>query len=141
MKKRYLVASADESVSDWAPMIVLAEHKAEAIDRYLRLEYSRDPIFRQSVLSPDGSFIEKFIIVSPADNHSFETTGRVEYNPDIVRSRVMAYFDERTDLGERFVRYMETRDALHLNEELFEFISATDPDGIVALALDEIRQL
>jgi hypothetical protein len=36
---------------------------------------------------------------------------------------------------------MDTRDESHVGDEVFEFISAADPSGIVALDIDEIRQL
>lgn len=142
MSKRFLVASEDEPVSAWAPAIVVADNKEGAIDRYLRVEYSKDPIFRQNVLelSINGSFVEKFFIVSAADNYSFDTTGRVDYDLDVVRARIMKFFRERTDLGQRFVRYLDTRDVSQLNDEVFEFISATDATGIVAIDLEEIRQ-
>lgn len=143
MNRRFLVASDDEPVSDWEPVVVLAGSKEEAIDRYLRIEYSKDPIFRENVLqlTINGSFVEKFFIATPEDDHSFETTGRVEYDMDVVKSRIRVFFSERPDLGERFVRYMDTQDASHVDEEVFEFISAADPGGIVALDIDGIRQV
>lgn len=143
MKKRFLVASDDEPVSAWEPVIVFADDKEGAIDRYLRGVYSKDPIFRQSVLdlSINGSFVEKFFIVSPADEHSFDTTGLVDYDLDLVKARVMAFFSERPELGESFVQYMDTRDDAHLTEEVFEFISTADATGIVALDMEEIRHL
>lgn len=143
MNRRFLVASDDDSVSDWEPVVVLAGSKEEAIDRYLRIEYSKNPIFRENVLdlSINCSFVEKFFLTTSAENHSFKATGQVDYDLDIVKSRVRAYFSERPDLGEKFVLYVDTRDASHVDEEVFEFISAADPGGIVALDIDEIRQV
>lgn len=143
MAREFLVASSDESLSDWAPVIVLANSMDGAIDRYLRREYSKDPIFRDSVLdlSVNGSFVEKFFVMSDAENHNFETTGHVAYDLDTVKARVRVFFSERPDLGERFVSYMDTRDESYIGDEVFEFISATDASGIVALDLDEIRRI
>lgn len=143
MNKRFLVASDDESVSEWEPVVVLAESKEAAIDRYLRVEYSKDSIFREGVLSLtlNMSFLEKFFIVTPEDGERFDRTGEVDYDLDVVKARVREFFDVRADLGEKFVRYMDTRDESHVSDEVFEFISAADPCGIVALDIDEIRQL
>lgn len=142
MDRRFLVASDDEPVSAWPPAIVRADDEDGAIDRYLRMEYSKDPIFRQSVLelSINGSFIEKFFIVSVEENRSFETTGRVKFDLHLIIGQVMAFFSTRPDLGEKYVHYMESRDVSHLNDEVFEFIAASDATGIVALDLDEMRQ-
>lgn len=143
MSKRFLVASDDEPVSAWEPVVVFAECEEEAIDQYLRVVYSKDRCFRDSVLALtiNCSFIEKFFIVSPSDIQSFESTGKVDYDWDVVKARVRRFFEARPDLGEQFVRYMDTQDTSCINEEVFEFISAADPSGIVALDIDEIRQL
>lgn len=143
MKRKYLVASDDEPVSAWPPAIVLADNKHEAIDRYLRVEYSKDPIFRQSVLdlSISGSFLEKFFIVSSAENRVFEATGQLVYDLNVIKSRVKEFFSERPDLGDRFVRYMDSQDESHITQDVFEFISAADANGLVALDLEEIPEL
>lgn len=143
MGRRFLVASDDESVSDWEPVVVLAESTEEAIDRYLRVVYSQDPSFRANVLelTVNCSFVEQFFLATPEASSQFDTTGRVDYDLDVVKSRVRKFFSDRPEIGEKFVRYMDTRDASHLDEEVFEFISAADPSGIVALDIDEIRHL
>jgi hypothetical protein len=143
MKRKYLVASDDEPISAWEPVIVLADNKLDALERYLRVVYSKDPIFRQSVLdlSSNGSFLEKFFIVSPEGNEAFEKTGQLEYDLTTIKSRVMLFFSERPDLGDRFVSYMDTRDVSHMIQEVFEFISASDPTGLIALDMEEIRHL
>ena len=143
MVREFLVASTDESLSDWEPLIVLADNKEGAIDRYLRIEYSKDPVFRENVLnlSINGSFIEKFFVMSEAENLRFETIGQVEYDLDAVKSRIRVFFSQRPDVGERFLRYMDTRDESCIDEEVFEFISAADVSGIVALDLEKIRRL
>lgn len=129
-----LVASDDEPVSAWEPVVVVAESKEEAIDRYQRVEYSKDQCFRDGVLAltVNCSFLEKFFIASPSDILGFEATGKVDFDLDIVKARVRHFFGARPDIGEKFVRYMDTHDTSYVDEEVFEFISAADPSGIVA---------
>jgi hypothetical protein len=143
MMNSYLIASDDDSVSHWEPVVVSAASQDDAIDRYLRLEYSKDPIFRESVLdlAINCSFLEQFFIFSPADKQSFDTTGKVDYDLEVVKGRVMAFFSKRPELGERFIRYMDTQDPEHVSAEVFEYISAADRTGIVALDIAEIRKL
>lgn len=144
MNRRFLVASDDEPVSAWEPLIVTAHDKDAAIDRYLRFEYSKDPVFREGVLelTINGPFLSKFFFTCPSDDiEYFEKTGEVTFDLATVKSRVSSYFSTRPDLGEQFLRYMDTQDLVHVTDEVFEFISVSDPSGIVAMDLDEIRQL
>lgn len=92
-------------------------------------------------LTIDGSFLEQFFFSTPNENRSYESTGKVNVDLDTVKSRVRSFFSERPDLGIRFVSYMDTRDATLIDEEVFQFISSADPSGIVALDMDELRQL
>ena len=46
INSRFLVGSTDEPISAWEPVVVVASSKAEAIDRFLRKDYSTDATFR-----------------------------------------------------------------------------------------------
>lgn len=143
MTKRFLVASDDEPVSAWEPVVVSAESKEEAIDRYLRIAYSKDPVFRDGVMSLtiNDSFLEQFFIVTRSDEEKHVSMDKGKNDLNLVKARVRSFFFNRPDLGEKYVRYMDTRDTSLVDDDLFEFISAADPGGIIALDIDDMRQL
>lgn len=143
MTKQYLVTSLDEGLKTWPPFIVEVDSPEEAIDKFLRQVYSRDSDFREFVrdMSVNCSFIERFFLVTEAEKKEYDRTGKIDYDFDVISQRVRKFFSKRPDLGNRFLRYMETREECLLDDELFEFISASDPSGILALDIESIPRL
>lgn len=142
-KKRFLIASQDESVVRRQVFIVLAEDGTQAIRTYLRRKGSRDPFFVDSVrdLSVNMSFAERFYLTTDLERKRLERTGIVGTEPEIIASRVKSFFSKRSDLGDLYLKYMDTEDERLLTDELFEFISLKqEPDehGLVALDIDAI---
>ena len=69
------------------------------------------------------------------------STGIFGTEPEIIASRVKSFFSERSDLGDLYLKYMDTEDERLLTDELFEFISlkqVPDEHGLVALEIDAI---
>lgn len=143
MIKQYLVASSDEGLKTWPPFIVEADRSDQAIDKFLRQVYSKDPEFRDFVLdmSINCSFIERFFIATGAEKTQFDETGRVDYDLKVIAKRVRKFFTKRPDLGEKFLSYMDTRNESELDDDVFEFISAADPSGILAFDIEAIPRL
>jgi len=143
MTKQYLVASSDEGLKTWPPFIVEVDSPDQAIDKFLRQIYSKDPDFREFVcdMSINCSFIERFFIATSAEKRQFDETGRVDYDLKVIAKRVRKFFARRPELGEKFLRYMDTRDESELDDEVFEFISAADPSGILAFDIESIPRL
>lgn len=143
MTKQYLVASSDEGLKTWPPFIAEADCSDQAIDKFLRQVYSKDPDFRDFVLdmSVNCSFIERFFIATDAEKTQFDETGRVDYDLKVIAERVRNFFAKRPDLATKFLRYMDTRDESELDDDTFEFISAADPSGVLALDIESISRL
>ncbi|NIA54754.1 hypothetical protein HAV22_14030 [Massilia sp. TW-1] len=143
MNKQYLVASSEEGLETWPPFVVEANSPEQAIDKFLRQIYSKDPGFQEFVqdMSINCSFIERFFIATDAEKAQFDQSGRVDYDLEVIAKRVRDFFVNAPDLGEKFLRYMDTRDENELDDSVFEFISAADPRGVLALALDSIPRL
>ncbi len=141
--KRYLICSADESVADFHPRAVLAQNEKEAARKYLRGVYSKDETFRESVLdlAVNMTFVERFYLASSQEQDRFNKTGTTGTEEEIIKARVSAFFAARPDLGERFVRYMETEDQTLVDDEIFEYIAVNEKasnHGFVVLDPDEV---
>ena len=141
--KRYLICSSDESVADFRPRAVLALNEKEAARKYLRGVYSKDETFRESVLdlAANMTFVERFYLASSQEQDRFNKTGTTGTEEEIIKARVSAFFAARPDLGERFVRYMETEDHTLVDDEIFEYIAVNEKasnHGFVVLDPDEV---
>lgn len=143
--KRYLICSTDESVTRWAPQAVLAETAEQAVTLYLKAVYSKDETFRDSVLdlTVNMTFVERFYLASEHEKARFHTNGGTGTESEIIKARVRAFFAGRPELGETFVRYMETEDRSLINDDMFEYIvmNETDDHGFVALDPDSVPLL
>ena len=142
--KRFLISSADDSVVNFQVRIVLAENAEKAIQTYLRRVYAKDEIFRESVLdlSANMSFAERFYLSTDLETERMQSSGVVGTEPEIARSRAKSYFKDRPDLGNRYLRYMDTADAELITEDLFEFVATKlvqREHGLVAMDIDSIE--
>ncbi|MEB0014529.1 hypothetical protein QN416_23315 [Glaciimonas sp. Cout2] len=128
--KIYLIYSIDESVVRQKPRCVVAESGPEALQKYLRLVYSKDPQFRKSVLdlAVNLTFVERFYLSSPQEQDRFHETGVCGTEIQIVQSRVKIYFSERPEFGERFLQFMETQDQSLISDDIFEFIAVSETE-------------
>jgi len=142
--KRYLICSKDESVEYWTPQAILANSASEALSRYLSMVYSKDKVFRDSVLDlcVNMTFVERFYLSSDQEIRKFEKTGRTGTESEIVKSRVRAYFVARPEFGEIMLRYMNTGDKSLITDEIFEFIAineSKDHHGFTVIDPDELE--
>lgn len=139
--KRYLICSRDESVAKWSPQAVIADSEEEALQKYLKAVYSRDKLFRESVLdlAVNSGFVEQFYLSSEHEKRRFDKTGTVGTEEEVVKSRVKAFFASRPQLGERFLQYMETEDAAVVGDDIFEYIALSETasqHGLISLDPD-----
>lgn len=144
--KRYLICSVDQPVSAWPPQAVLAKTPDEALQTYLRVVYSKDDAFRESVLdlSVNLSFVEQFYLASGQELDRFHSTGVAGTESEIVRSRIRSFFQARPEMGEAFIRYMETEDRSLISDDIFGYIAVhawdngftvLDPDSAPVVAI------
>ena len=143
IKKRFLIASIDESIVNRPLFVVLAQDGAAALQIFLRRIVSREPVFRAWVmnLAANMSFVEQFYVTTDLERERLQSEGIVGTELEIVRSRISSYFGEQTGLCDLYIRYMETEDKLLLTNELFEFISEKQgprEHGLVAVDIDDI---
>lgn len=141
--KRYLICSVDQSVADFHPQAVFAGNAEEALHKYLRAVYSKDESFRNSVLdlAVNMTFVERFYLASNCEEERFNQTGTTGTEQEIIKARVKAFFAARPDLGEKFVRYMETEDRTLVDDEVFAYIAVNEESGshgFVVLDLDAV---
>lgn len=145
--KRYLICSIDESVLDFEPRAVFAKNEKEALTRYLKLVYSRDEIFRETVydLSVNMSFLEQFYLSTDQEIKRFNLTAESGTEFEIVESRIKSYFANRPDLGYKYLSYVKSENRSLLDDEVFEFIAVNesneeqsfcviDPDAVEIVA-------
>jgi hypothetical protein len=61
----------------WNPQAVLADSEDDAIQKYLKVIYSKDDVFRESVLdlAINVSFVEQFYLSSEHEKKRFCETG------------------------------------------------------------------
>lgn len=128
--KKYLICSTDESAMRQKPQWVIAESGPEAMQKYLRLVYSKDEMFREWVLeiAVNMTFIERFYLFSPQVTQRFRETGVCVPEEQIVQSRVKSFFAERPELGEHFLQFMETEDHSLISDDIFEFIAISQTE-------------
>ena len=139
--KRYLICSRDESVIYWKPQAIFAVSGVDALQRYLRVAYSKDSTFREGILDlcVNMTFVERFYLSTDHEQERFDKTGVIGTESEIVKSRVKVYFASRPEFGERFLRYMETEDKSLIDDDIFEFIAVNeseDQHGFVAIDPD-----
>jgi hypothetical protein len=132
MMKRFLVLHGDDAQRD--PAFVNALSADEAVELYLRKVYSLDPVFRQYVqdLRNFESFLGQLIWTTVEEKERF-MNGERSPNPELITARVDAFFVRDPGLGVSFVEYLSHKDADRLSEAIYEYIAATDSDGIVAI--------
>ncbi len=141
--KTFLICSSDESVTRFHPSKISADSGTKALDLYLKKVYSKDKIFRETVLdlSVNVSFIERFYLASDYEKSRFISTGIVGTEAEIVTIRIKKYFSGHAALCEKFLKYMETADQTLIDDEMFEFIATNETEsqhGFVAIDLDTI---
>ncbi|MFZ6645725.1 hypothetical protein ACO0LO_08420 [Undibacterium sp. TJN25] len=122
----------------------MEESETLALQKYLRLVYSKDPTFREMILdlSVNMTFIERFYLSSNQEKNRFNKTGIAGTENEIVRSRISSFFSTDAELGNCFLRYMETGDKSIIGEEMFDFIAAAqteDEHGFVTLDPESIE--
>ena len=145
--KLFLICSRDDSVAAWPPKGVHANTATEAMATYLRAVYAKDDLFRETVLDlgVNMSFVERFYLSSEQESVRFNETAKTGTEPEIVRSRVRQFFGKRPDIGDRFLRYMDTHDRNLIDDELLEFIAENESEeqhGFVVIdpdAVDMVR--
>ncbi len=142
--KKYLICSMDESVLDFPPKAVFACDEKDALTRYLKLVFSKDEIFRESVLnlSINMSFLERFFLCTDQEKKRFDLTAETGTEFEIVESRIKSYFASRPDLGEKFICYVKSQDRSILDDEVFEFIALNGTEeehGCVAIDPDIVE--
>lgn len=128
--KRYLICSLDESAQDFPPKAVFANNAEEALTRYLKLVYSKDVIFRETVydLSINMSFLERFFLSTDQEIKRFNTKGECGTEFEIVESRIKSYFADRPDLGHKFLSYVKSEDRSLLDDDVFEYIAVNESE-------------
>lgn len=139
--KKYLICSRDESVVYFKPYCVAAESAEGALEKFLKIVYSRDKVFRDDVLDlgVNMSFVERFYLSSTHEQERFDAAGTMGTEEEIVKSRVRVFFAPRPDLGDQFLRYMETTDQSLIGDDVFAFIAASTSDdehGFVIIDID-----
>jgi hypothetical protein len=138
--KRFLVASANESVLQYVPKFVLALDEKEAIKRVL----AKDALFRNYIfdLAAKCSFAERFYLVTGQKKELFSKTASSAAKAKLVKSRVDDYFADRPELAEQYLKYMNTENKSFITEELFEYLASKERPtelGLVALNVEHIE--
>ncbi|GAB3644992.1 hypothetical protein [Ramlibacter alkalitolerans] len=135
----YLVVSTDEPARPEETYVVRASSPEEALTKYIKQVYLPSDFFREWVreLAVNMGFAERFYLASEQELERFTGTGEYGTEPELVRSRVAAFFKERPDLGAAYLEYMDTEDESVLSDELFEFI-ALHRDPLTELGLRAI---
>lgn len=141
--KKFLVVSADESCVRFPPVIVIAESDVAAYKHFQKAVSAKDSCFRESVLdlSCNMSFAERFYLATEFEQERLVKDHQIGTEPEIVKSRIKKYFAKRPDLGEKYLKYMDTEDASLITEDVFEFIAGNEEpeeSGIIALDMDSI---
>jgi len=144
--KKFLICSCEESVVDYPPSLVSAKTSSEALLKFLRKVYSKDEIFRRSVLdlAVNMTFIERFYFESKHERQRFDEKNRVAAEEEIVKSRVKGFFSSRPDLGQLFIRYIETADDSLISDDVFEYIATSESverHGHVAIDVDFLETI
>lgn len=121
--KRYLILSEDGAL-DTPPIYVVADTKELALNRYCREIQSKEEWFKYYV---QGKSIDDFlakILFSYEDRiNALEDEGLLSPSTEIIRQKVLEYFSQRLDLGNFYLKYIETDDTQILSDDIYEFIS------------------
>lgn len=144
--KTFLVLNRDGPIRDAEPHLVMANSAQEAVTKFMGQVYARSDQHRENVLdvSINAGFPERFVLASPQEQDRFNSTGEYWIEPEVERSRVLAFFKERPDLGELYLKYLATEDEALVTEELLEFTALhLDPFevGYTALELETLPRL
>lgn len=135
--QEFLVNCRDLPVhADEEAYLVLASSKEEALTKYVKQVIALSALHRESVsdVSTVDGFAERFYPASQYEDEPEES----EPDPELVRSRVVAFFIERPDLGASYLKYMDTEDPAFLSDDLFEFTAlhlSPSELGVCAIAL------
>ena len=144
--RKFLICSTDVSVVEHPPMAVVAESADAALEKYLRCVWSKDRIFREHVLdlSINMSFLERFYLATDKEQARFDEDHSSGTELEIVVSRIKTYFSAKPEAGELFIRYMETKDASLIGDEVYEFIAVSEKQrdhGLMALDPELVQVL
>src|ERR1700761_1323216 len=98
--KKFLICSCEESVIDYPPSLVTAKTSNEALLKFLSKVYSKDKIFRSSVLdlAANMTFVEQFYFKNEHERQIFDDKKGAAAEEEIVKNRVKAFFSTRPDL-------------------------------------------
>jgi hypothetical protein len=138
--QRYLVLSDDGSPD--VPIYVMADTPDQAIRRYCREVQSKEQFLRDFV---EGRSIDDFLAtILFTREERFNTPsdgGLAQPTQELIRQKVTAYFLDKPELGEIYLRYIEENDPTVLTDALYEFISERDTSGYEAFEDAKIRTL
>lgn len=140
----FLVSSRDEPLRPGEAYLVSAASPEEALEKYVRQVYMPSSLFRDWVrdTAPNGGFAERFYLASAQEVERLTRCGEYGTEPEVVRSRVAWFFQERPDLGQAYADYLETENSQLLSEELFEFIALhQDPASELGIQAIELSSL
>ncbi|WP_139260394.1 hypothetical protein [Duganella sacchari] len=143
MLKHYLVASTDDSIIHWEPKLVAAESSEDALQKYLRVIYSKDEVFRESVLdlTINFGFVSRFILETPEEHRHYNKKGSVITKMSTVHQRVRKFFATEYSFAERFLQYMKTQNPTLIDNDMYAYIAATEPEGLIAVDLESIERI
>ena len=114
------------------------------MQKFLRDVYSKDEIFRNSVLdlAVNMTFVEQFYLNSGQERHGFDYKKEVITEQEVVKRRIEIFFSTKPNLGKIFIQYMETRDVTLISDDVFEFIATSESDekhGHVVIDIDSLN--
>ena len=144
--KPFLVLNRDAPIADAEPHLVIADSEQHALTKFMRQVYARSRLHRENILdiSVNMGFSERFFLASEQEQERFNSTGKYGTEPEVVHSRVRAFFSERPALGELYLKYVDSKDEGLVTDELLEFVAIhLDPSevGYVALELGSLPRL
>lgn len=132
MKKRYLVLSED-GPREVPPAYVIAETEEQALALYCRKIQSQEDFMRDYV---EGDSLDDFVgklLFSDEQRRNAGDDGLPSPTIETIRATVSAYFSSSPDLGELYLKYLQTKDPSVLSEAVYEFISEQDTSGYDAI--------
>jgi len=144
--KKFLICSCEESIVDCPPILTTAETEDEAIIKFLRSVYSRDLIFRESVLdlSVNMTFVERFYFENITERTIFDKKKKIIADIKSVKKRIERFFSAEPSFGEIFLDYMETKDPILISDDIFEFIAISETKerhGHIAIDIDMLNYI
>lgn len=142
--KDFLVLSWDEPAKPETLYRTRATSTEEALDKFIRQVHLPSDLFREWVrdTAVNGGFAERFHLASAQEVERLTRHGEYGTEPEVVRSRVAAFFKKRPDLSLAYQTYLDTEDPVLLTEELFEFIALQlDPASELGIQAIELASL